>query len=127
MSAAIEMGTELNTVLLYLASLGKTEDLIAAAVRQDGLVPANELVEPATPSHPLIARPQHQVIGVAENDARTDVVQIAWCQCFNSTLGPDRHEYRRLDCTVSGLEDPAASGAIGMGKGKQMVPTPYYR
>ena len=127
MRAAIEMGAELHTVLLYLAPFGKTEDLVTPAVRKDGFVPANELVESATPRHQLVARAQHQVIGVAENDAGTDVIQIAWCQCFNSALGPDRHEHRRLDRAVSGVENPAASGAIGMGKGKQMVPTPYYR
>ena len=100
MGAAVEMRSELDAVLVYLPALGEAEDLVAAAVGQDRLVPANELVEAAAARDQLIARPQHQVIGVAENDAGADLLKMLRSQGFNRALGADRHEHRRLDLAV---------------------------
>ena len=100
MCAAVEMGAELDAVLLYLPALREAEHLVAAAVGEDRLVPANEFVEAAPPGDQLVAGPQHQVIGVAENDARADLLKVLRSQGFNRALGADRHEHGRLDLAV---------------------------
>ena len=95
--AAVEMRSELDAVLIYLAALREAEHLVAAAVGEDRLVPADELVEAAAARDQLVAGPQHQVIGVAENDAGADLLKMLSSQGLNRALGADRHEHRRLD------------------------------
>src|SRR5690349_24319971 len=85
--AAVEMRSEFDAVLIYLATLGQAEDLVAAAVGEDRLLPADELVEAATASDELVSRPEHQVIGVSENDAGADVFKVLRSQGLYRTLG----------------------------------------
>jgi hypothetical protein len=66
--AAVEVAGEGDGLLGDLADPRQAHDLEAAAVGQDRFVPAHEAVQPAQPLHPLRARPQHQVIGVAQDD-----------------------------------------------------------
>ena len=100
---AVEMGAELDAVLIYLPALGEAEHLVAAAVGEDGLVPANEPVQAAAASDQLVARPQHQVIGVAKDDARADLFKMLSSQGFYRALGAHGHEDRRLDRPMRGL------------------------
>ena len=58
-----------DAVLLDLAALRQAEHLVAAAVGEDRPGPADEAVEPAAAGDQLVAGPQIQVIGVAEDDA----------------------------------------------------------
>ena len=44
---AVEMGAEFDAVVGDFAELGEAEDLEAAAVGEDGLVPVHEVVEAA--------------------------------------------------------------------------------
>src|SRR5687768_2107585 len=97
------MRPKLDAVLIYLPALGEAEYLVATAVGEDGLVPAGELVKAAAPSDQLVAGTQHQVIGVAENDARTDLLKVLSSQGFYRALGAHRHEDRRLERPVRGL------------------------
>ena len=55
----------------------QAEDLIAAAVGEDRPVPADEAVQPAAPRDQLVARPQVQVIGVAEDDLGAEILEVA--------------------------------------------------
>ena len=73
---AVEVGTEGDPFLLDGPQGGKAEDLKAAAVREDGLVPRVEAVQAAAPRHEFVAGPQVQVIGVAEDDFRAYGVEI---------------------------------------------------
>ncbi len=123
--AAIEMRAELDAALIYLAAVGEAEYLIAAAVGEDRLVPADELVEAAAARDQLIAGPQHQVIGIAEDDAGADLVKMLSSQRLNGALGADRHERRRLDRAVRGLRIPRrAPPSVWVSVNKKMVPTP---
>ena len=108
------MGAELDAVLIYLAAIGEAEHLVTAAIGEDGLVPANEFVESTPARDQLVAGAQHQVIGVAENDARADLVKMLMCKGFDGTLRADRHEDRRVDCAVRGLQDSASRRTIGV-------------
>src|SRR5690349_600880 len=94
------MGTKLRALLVDLPPSRETEYLIAAAVGQDWMRPADEPVQPASSSDQLVARPQIQVIGVAENDLRASLFQVAMMRRLDAPLRADRHERGRLHDTV---------------------------
>ena len=75
-SRAIQMRAEAHARVRHLAQLAQAEDLEAAAIGQDGMWPAHEAVQPAEARHQLRARPQQQVIGIREDDAGADGLQI---------------------------------------------------
>ena len=74
MFAAVDVRPEVHTVLIYLPAIGEAEHLEAAAVRQDRPIPAGEFVEATAPGDQLIAGAEHQVIGIAKNNARADLL-----------------------------------------------------
>src|SRR6187402_2219627 len=119
------MRTEPDTVFIYLPPVGQAEDLVAAAVGENRLVPADELMKAAPAGNQLVTRPQHQVIGVAQDDLRPDVLKMLCCQRFNNTLRADGHECRRLDHAVRGREDPSPSTTICMSQREQKIPGPF--
>ena len=59
------------------APVGQAEDLKAAAVGEDGPVPADEAVQPAAARDQLVARPKKQVVGVAEDDLGARLLEVA--------------------------------------------------
>ena len=68
-----------DAVLVELAELRQRHHLEAAGVGQDRPRPVGEGVQAAERRHPLGARPQHQVIGVAEDDVgagRPHLIQV---------------------------------------------------
>src|SRR5437899_12061300 len=58
------------------------------------------------------ARSEHQVVGVAEDDFRSELFQLLSGQCLDRGERTDRHEDRRLDRTVRGDDLAAARGAV---------------
>ena len=125
MGAAVEVRPEVDTVFVNLPALGKAEDLISTAIGQDRFVPANEFVEAAAARDQFVARPQHQMVGVAKNDAGADLLKVLRSQAFNRALGADRHEHRRLDVATRCLEDPSTRASICVGEREQKIPGPF--
>ena len=76
-AAAVEMRLELDARLVDHAPARQAEDLVAAAVGEDRPRPADEAVQAAAPRDQLVAGPQQQVIGVAEDDLRADLFEVA--------------------------------------------------
>ena len=72
MCGAVDVRTKLDAFLAQLANRREREDLIAAGVTQDCAIPRHELVDAAELLDQLHARSQHQVIGVVEDDPRSD-------------------------------------------------------
>ena len=68
MRCAVDMRLEGHAVLLDAAELRQRHDLIAAGVGEDWPVPAHEAVQPAELGDALGAGPQHEMIGVGEDD-----------------------------------------------------------
>ena len=62
--------TEPGAGLVDRPPLGEAEDLIAATVCEDGPIPPDEAVESAAPRNQVVARPEIEVIRVAEHDLR---------------------------------------------------------
>ncbi len=87
------------------------EHLKSARVGQDGAVPVHELVEPHLPDD-MVARPQVQVVGVAELDLAAHLLQIMGrYAALDGPLRPHVHEHRRLNHAAVGAGEFAAPGA----------------
>ena len=77
--------------------LGQAEELKAAAVGEDRAVPAHEAVQAAQIADHVFARPQRQMIGVAQDHLRTGRAHLVDRQGFDGCLRAHRHERRQLD------------------------------
>ncbi len=105
---AVEMVLEADAVLRDFAQLREGEDLVAAAVGQDGAVPVHELVQPTEMPHRLHPRPHEKMVGVAEDDLRGQLPQLARADGFHAALRADGHEGGRLDYAMICRQPPAA-------------------
>ena len=74
--AAVDVALEARPFLVETPQGGQAEDLVAAAVGQERPVPAHEAVQAAEGGHEVVARAQHEVVGVGEEDRRPDLPQI---------------------------------------------------
>src|SRR5215467_11146560 len=81
-------------------TIGEAEHLVAAAVCEDWLCPADKPMESATPSDEIVSRPQVEMIGVAQQDFGAGRFEIAMRDAFDGAQCPDGHERGRLDVTV---------------------------
>ena len=75
--AAVEMRPEGRALLVHFSARREAEYLIAAAVGQDRLVPADEFVKPAQSANALGAGTQIEMIGIREDDLGAEVLEIA--------------------------------------------------
>ena len=83
-----------------------------------GPLPADEVVKPAELRHLLGTRPQHQVIGIAQDDVgarRLDLVEI---ETLHGADGAHRHEGGRADVAMQRLNRTEAGRAVGCVKGE---------
>ena len=65
-------------------------------------------MQAAAPGDQIVAGPQVEVIGVAQEDLGAERVEIAVRDAFHRALRADRHERRRLDVAVRASHDAAA-------------------
>ena len=67
-----------------------------------------------------MAGSQLEVIGVAENDLRAELLEFERVQGFDRSLGADWHEDRCFDDAVRQAQDSASRGAgwVGRKEGK---------
>ncbi len=73
---AVEVRAELRAVLADPPHRREAEDLVAAAVGQDRAVPADEPVQAAAARDQPVARPQVEVVGVAEDDLGAELLEL---------------------------------------------------
>ena len=101
--AAVDVRTELGPFLAQLADAGEGKHLETTAVGQHRAVEAVELVQAARLLQHVEARTEVQVVGVAQNDLRLDVLlQLRQVHTLDGTHGTHRHEDRRLYLPVVG-------------------------
>ena len=93
--------------------VAQREDLEAAGVGEDRRVPAHEPVQPAEVADQLVARPEVQVVGVAEQDLRAEVAHLVRVQRLHGPLRPDGHEDGRLDLPVRRPQHPGPRRPVG--------------
>jgi hypothetical protein len=65
---AVHVAAELGAFFLHVARVGQREDLEAARVGEEGLLPAGEFMDAAEALEDLGTRTQEQVIGVRQQD-----------------------------------------------------------
>lgn len=95
-------------MFLHLANAGKTVDLETAAVGKDRLGPVHETVQAAGLFHDIHARTDVQMIGVAQNDLRAHLRELAVVERLDTGLGADGHEDRRFHHTTRRRQATAA-------------------
>jgi len=110
---AVEVGAKGDAVVGDFAEFGEAENLEAAAVGEDGAVPAHELMEAAEFANEAGAGAEVEVVGVAENDLCADFVELSRGGGFDGGLRADRHEGGGLDRAVGGAEAGAPGGGGG--------------
>ena len=72
--AAVEVRLEQDAVLVELAQVCQAESLEAAAVREDRAMPTHEIVKASQLVDHIYTRPQHEMIGVGQENLRPNVV-----------------------------------------------------
>src|SRR5262245_8158401 len=107
------MRAKLRALLVNLPSSREAEHLIAAAVGEDRMRPADEPVQSAPPRDQLVAGPQIEVIGVAEDELGARLLQIALTHRLDASLCADRHERGCLRDAMWRAELAQTRGAVG--------------
>jgi hypothetical protein len=113
--AAVEVAAEDRALLADLALLGERVDLEAAGVGEEVALPGHEAVQAAHLPDEVGARPQHEMIGVAEDDLRPDLAQVVRRDGLDRGDGAHRHELRRVHLAVRQRELAPPGRAVGVG------------
>ena len=97
MAAAVQVRAEADSFVGDFAKRAQAEDLKAARVGQQSARPTDEAVQPAHAPNGLVAGPQIEVIGVAQNDLRAEAFEYVLRNGFDRAGRAYRHKDRRLD------------------------------
>ena len=92
--------------------VAKGEDLESAGVREDRPAPAHEAVEPSQRLDRLVARPEVQVVGVREDDRRTEIGELVRVDALDGALRADGHEHGCFHLSVRGREHAGARRSL---------------
>ena len=114
MLAVVVVGAELHAAVGKLDEVAVGEDLEAARVGEDGLVPVHELVHAAKLGDGLRAGAHLQVVGVVEHDLGAQGGNRVGQQALDGTLGANGHEDGRVDVAVGRVEDAGPGMRIGV-------------
>ena len=110
----VEVRSEFNAMRPDLANLGEAEHLESATVGQDGLLPVHETMQPACRVDDLHARPDVQMVGVAQNDLRAHLLQFAGINGLHRRLSAHGHEHGRVNHTMLGAQPPETRFGTGI-------------
>ena len=111
-SAAVDMRLEAHALFGDLAQLRQRHHLEAAGIGQDRPLPVHEFVQAAQPRDALRAGPQHQVIGVAENDVGAGLAHGLRQHRLHRRRRADRHEGGRADVAARRCDHAGARRAV---------------
>ena len=127
MERAVDVAAEGDPLLGELPELGQAHHLEAARIGQDRPLPVHEAVQPAEPRHPLGPRPQHQMIGVAEQDVGAGGADALGQHRLDRAGGADRHEGGGADSPrgVSSIPARARPSRAAMVKRISDIRLPY--
>ncbi len=112
MRRAVQMRSERHPVGVELPKFGQRHDLEAAGIRQDRAGPVHEAMQSTEPRDAFGARPQHQVIGVAQHDAGTGGAHRVGGHRLHCAGGADRHEGGGVHVAMRGVQHARARGPI---------------
>ena len=69
-------------------------------------------MQPAELLDHVLARPEVQVVGVAEHHLRADLLELERRHRLHGRLGADRHEGGRREVAVRGVDDAGTRGSV---------------
>ena len=121
MPAAVEMRAERDPFLVDRPQGRERHDLEPAGIGQDRIGPVHKAVQSAKRRDALGAGPQHQVIGVAENEPRAGRGDPFRGHRLDGRGSADRHEHGRVDDAVRGREAPQPGRAVPGDQAAQLV------
>ena len=110
---AVKMRLEHHSVFVEHPQLGERHDLKAARIGQNRLVPVHEPMQPAETVNHFGAGPEHQMIGITQQDLRAGRRDGLRRHCLDGALSAHRHECRCIDDTMSRRQLAASSRAVG--------------
>ena len=91
---------------------GHRERLESAGVGEDRAIPAHEPMTSASPGHQIIARPQHEVIGVIQDDLTAGLPNVVGRQPLDRRFGAHGHEGGRVERAVRSCDAANACGSM---------------
>ena len=106
---AVDMGLKRHALFSDLAQTGKGHNLKTTGIGQYRPVPANEIMQSAQSGNPFRPRPQHQVIGVSQNDVGAERTHLVHIHRLDAAGRADRHKSGRADGAARHI-DTAAPG-----------------
>ena len=109
---AVDVGLEGDAALVDAAELGQRHDLIAAGVGEDGLLPMHEFVQAAELGDALGAGPEHQMIGIGEDDIGAARRHVLGEHGLDRRPGANRHEGRGADDAAGRGDQPGPRRAV---------------
>ena len=90
----VEMRPEAHALVRYFAQVGEAIDLKAAGVGEHGARPADEAMQPAHATDSLMSGAQIEMIGIAENDLRVQLLENVLRNGLDGAGGSHGHEHR---------------------------------
>ena len=112
--AVVVVGPKLHAAVGELHKVAVGEHLEASRVGEDGAVPVHELVHAAELGDGLRAGAHLKVIGVVEDYLRPKGLHRVGQQALHRALGADRHEHRRMDVAMGGVEHACPGVRLGV-------------
>ncbi len=106
------LGDPHERVAAVLPGALEAVDLEAARVGEHGPAPGDEAVETAQAPDPLVPGTEVQVVGVAEDDPRAQLDEIARREGLHGSRRAHRHEDGGIEGPARRLETPAAGCAV---------------
>ncbi len=113
MQRAVEVRAELHAILGELAQIAEAEDLEAAGVGEDGLVPGHELLHPAELADGFDAGAEIEMVGVVEQDLNVELFEHVLRHALDRGDGAYRHEDGGSDLAVRSDKAAGAGRAAG--------------
>ena len=112
MLASVDMGAEHDAVFLNIVDLRERKNLKSAAIGQNWAIPVHEFMQAARFLHELVPGTKVEVVRIAEYDVCFYVQQIARGHRLDGRLRADRHEDRRFDVAMRGMEHAVSRAAL---------------
>jgi hypothetical protein len=113
--ATIDVGPEKHPLIAYPAKMSQAEYLITAAISDCGAMPTHKAMESPQPFDNLDARPEIEVIGIAQNYRGTQRNELLGGEGLNCCLGAHRDESWGRHCAMGSGEYTGACPSVGAG------------
>ena len=110
---AVEVRTKHHALFLQLPQLAQRPHLEAARIGQNRPRPRHEAVQPAVALHQLMTWTQVEMVRVRQDDLRVQLFQqLPGRHALHRSLGPHRHENRRLNGAMGGMQPPGSGACV---------------